>query len=123
VGGSSQIIAQSIPEGAKFASIDPSWIEITRERLGNLGVQDRCHFLPYDGWMLGAMNVSPLFDLIFDDGADRLRCPFALESWVVLEPGGFMLFHDTRRFRERRVGNSIVLRRSRRFIATSAWTG
>jgi hypothetical protein len=29
VGGSTQIIAQSIPEGAKFASIDtdPSWID------------------------------------------------------------------------------------------------
>ena len=102
VGGSSQIIAQSIPEGAKFVSIDTdsSWIEITRERLGKLGVQDRCHFLPYEGWMLGAMDVSPLFDLIFDDGADRLRCPFALESWVVLAPGGYMLFHDTRRLRD-----------------------
>jgi predicted O-methyltransferase YrrM len=100
VGGSTQVIAQSIPEGAKFASIDTdaSWIEITRERLGKLGVQDRCHFLTYDGWMPGAMSVSPLFDIIFDDGVDHLRRPFALESWVLLEPGGYMLFHDTRRF-------------------------
>jgi|GEM_PF-2420014 len=100
VGGSTQIIAQSIPAGAKFASIDtdPSWIDVTRERLGKLGVQDRCHFLRYDGWMPGAMSVSPLFDIIFDDGVDHLRRAFALESWVLLEPGGFMLFHDTRRF-------------------------
>jgi hypothetical protein len=48
--------------------------------------------------MPGAMNVSLPFELILR--TDRLRCPFALESWVVLEPGGFMLFHDTRRLRD-----------------------
>lgn len=100
VGGSTQILAQSIPEGAKLVSIDtdPAWIDVTRVRLGKLGVQDRCRFLAYEGWMPGAMAVSTRFDLIFDDGVDHLRRPFALESWPLLEPGGFMLFHDTRRF-------------------------
>ena len=100
VGGSTQIIAQSLPEGAKFATIDtdPSWIAVTKERLAKLRVADRCSFLEYDGWMPGAMGVSPLFDIIFDDGVDHLRRQFALDSWVLLEPGGFMLFHDTRRF-------------------------
>jgi hypothetical protein len=33
-------------------------------------------------------------------GRIAFRCPIALESWVVLEPGGFMPFHDTRRLRD-----------------------
>jgi predicted O-methyltransferase YrrM len=101
VGGSTQIIAQSVPAGATFVSLDtdPAWIAVTRDRLGKLGVADRCRFLPHDeAWLPAVTAASPSFDLIFDDGVDHLRRPFALESWPLLEPGGFMLFHDTRRF-------------------------
>jgi predicted O-methyltransferase YrrM len=100
VGGSTQIIAQSIRTGAVFVSIDTdrAWIDLTQERLRKLGVDDRCRLLDYEGWMGAATAISPRFDLIFDDGIDALRRPFALESWSLLEPGGFMVFHDTRRF-------------------------
>jgi predicted O-methyltransferase YrrM len=104
VGGSTQIIAQSLPPGAVFVSLDtdPAWIAVTRERLGKLGVADRCRFVAHDeGWRAAVIGDPPgaaTFDLIFDDGIDELRRPFALESWPLLQPGGFMLFHDTRRF-------------------------
>ncbi len=100
VGGSTQIIAQSIRAGTTFDSVDTDagWIDVTRDRLRKLGVEERCRLLPYEGWMAAATLASPRYDLIFDDGVDHLRRPFALESWALLEPGGFMLFHDTRRF-------------------------
>ncbi len=101
VGGSTQIIAQSIPGSAVFVSLDtdPAWIAVTRERLGKLGVADRCRFVAHDGaWLPEVTAAAASFDLIFDDGVDHLRRPFALETWPLLEPGGFMLFHDTRRF-------------------------
>ena len=100
VGGSTQILAQSLPAGAKLVSVETerSWIDVTRDRLGKLGVQDRCLFLEYEGWKAVATEITPRFDLIFDDGVDHLRRPFALDSWELLEPGGFMLFHDTKRF-------------------------
>jgi hypothetical protein len=100
VGGSTHIIAQSIRAGAVFVSVDTdrSWIDVTEERLRRLGVAERCRFLDYEGWMGAATAASPRFDLIFDDGVDAHRRAFALEAWPLLEPGGFMIFHDTRRF-------------------------
>ncbi len=100
VGGSTQILAQSVREGATLVSLDtdPSWIDITRERLRKLGVAERCRLLEYEGWLPAVTAFAPRFDLIFDDGVDHLRRQFALESWGLLEPGGFLLFHDTRRF-------------------------
>jgi len=100
VGGSTQIIAQSIAVDATFLSLDtdPAWIDVTQDRLRRLGVADRCRFFPYEGWREAVTAISPTFDLIFDDGVDAHRREFGLESWKLLEPGGFMIFHDTRRF-------------------------
>jgi predicted O-methyltransferase YrrM len=99
VGGSTQILAQSIPEGAKLLSLetDPAWIALTQERLAKLGVAHRALIVRYEGWMQTACDVSPSYDLIFDDGVDHLRREFALMAWPLLEPGGFLIFHDTRR--------------------------
>jgi predicted O-methyltransferase YrrM len=94
-GGSTQIIAQALPEGGSFLSLDtdPRWIATTRENLSRLGVGDRCELRRYEDWSPGAA----LFDLIFDDGEGRLRLDFALRSFPLLTIGGAFLFHDTRR--------------------------
>ena len=97
-GGSTQIIAQALPEGASFLSLDtePRWIATTRENLRRLGVEDRCQLHRYDDWTPDATQ----FDLIFDDGVGRLRLDFALRSFPLLAIGGALLFHDTRRQRD-----------------------
>jgi len=95
VGGSTQIIAQSISGDATFLSLDtdPRWIAVTRGNLRRLGVEDRCRLLRYEDWSPDAHS----FDLIFDDGESRLRRDFALRSFPLLAVGGALLFHDTRR--------------------------
>jgi hypothetical protein len=45
----------------------------------------------------GAHPTQQSFDLIFVDGIDTLRRPFAIHTWPLLVAGGVMLFHDTRR--------------------------
>lgn len=94
-GGSTQIIAQALPEGASFLSLDtePRWIATTRENLRRLGVDDRCQLLRYEDWTPDATQ----FDLIFNDGVGHLRRDFALRSFPRLAIGGALLFHDTRR--------------------------
>ena len=95
VGGSTQIIAQSLTDGASFLSLDTDsgWITTTGENLRRLGVEDRCRMIRYENWSPDATR----FDLIFDDGADHFRRDFALRSFPLLEIGGVILFHDTRR--------------------------
>lgn len=95
VGGSTQIIAQALPEGAFFLSLDtdPAWIATTRENLRRLGVDHRCQLMHYEDWPPDAAQ----FDLVFDDGVGSLRRDFALRSFPLLAVGGAMLFHDTRR--------------------------
>lgn len=97
-GGSTQIIAQAIPEGTSFLSLDTDlkWIATTRENLRRLGVGDRCQLHRYKDWTSDATQ----FDLIFDDGVGRLRRDFALRSFPLLAIGGALLFHDTRRRRD-----------------------
>jgi predicted O-methyltransferase YrrM len=94
VGGSTQIIAQSILPGTGFISLDTDdrWIEKTRVNLRRLGVEDRCRMLRY-----GDFPVTGEFDLIFNDGCESLRREFALKSFPLLAVGGALLFHDTRR--------------------------
>jgi predicted O-methyltransferase YrrM len=95
VGGSTQVIAQSIPIEASFTSLDtsPAWIETTRLNLRRLGVEGRCRLIRYEDWAPGESR----FDVVFDDGAGPLRRDFALRSFPLLEVGGVLLFHDTRR--------------------------
>ena len=95
VGGSTQVIAQSIPPSTTFISIDTSgeWIERTRENLRRLGVEGRCKMLLYKDWPA----TSGPFDFIFDDGEGSYRREFAMKTFPLLSVGGVMLFHDTRR--------------------------
>lgn len=95
VGGSTQIIAQSILQKTRFLSLDtdPVWIETTKRNLQRLGVQSRCSMLRYEQW---DPTPGEQFDLIFNDGAPDLRFEFALRCFSHLRIGGFLLFHDTR---------------------------
>lgn len=98
-GGSTQIIAQALPEGTSFLSLDtdPKWIATTRENLRRLGVDDRrCRLHRYEDWTPDATQL----DLIFDDGVGHLRRDFALRSFPLLAIGGALLFHDTRRLQD-----------------------
>lgn len=93
VGGSTQVIAQSIPSGASFISLDThdGWIETTQKNLQRLGVESRCQILRYENWPSGQ------FDFIFNDGQESFRREFGLRSFPMLKVGGVILFHDTRR--------------------------
>lgn len=95
VGGSTQIIAQSVSQNAHFLSLDtdPAWITTTELNLQRLGVQSRCEILRYEHW---TPTPGEHFDLIFDDGSPDLRLEFALRCFSHLRIGGFLLFHDTR---------------------------
>ena len=99
VGGSTQIIAQSLQSAARFLTIDTNndWITVTRSRLQKLGVANRCQFITYKNWLKA---VTGPFDLIFVDGVFSRRRAFAVRSWPLLAVGGFMLFHDTRRSKD-----------------------
>lgn len=96
VGGSTQIIAQSMRDGAEFFSLDtdPAWIALTQRTLKRLGVEQRVQMTAYDEWDPARLDN---LDLIFDDGADLLRKDFAFRSFPALKVGGVMLWHDTRR--------------------------
>lgn len=95
-GGSTQIIAQSMPKDGRMVSVDtePRWIETTRSRLALLGVEDRCRFVNYAAW---PRSVTGEVDLVFVDGLSTHRRAFAKTAWPLLRVGGVMLFHDTRR--------------------------
>lgn len=95
VGGSTQIIAQSIPQNVHFLGLDtdPAWIATTERNLQRLGARSRCSMLSYEQW---APTPGEQFDLIFNDGAPDLRLEFALRCFSHLRIGGFLLFHDTR---------------------------
>lgn len=97
VGGSTQIIAQSLGTKAVFTSIDtdPAWIVRTQDALQKLDVAARCNFTLYENW-----QPVGQYDLVFDDGADELRASFATQAFQSLSIGGVILFHDTRRYRD-----------------------
>ena len=102
-GGSTQIIAQVMPPGARLVTVETEarWIDLTRGRLEKLGVAKRVDFVKHDGWQRALEAPrSRSFDFIFVDGAWPLRRTFALESWRLLKVGGYMLLHDTRRAKD-----------------------
>jgi len=100
-GASTQVLAQTAPEGAEIVTVEtkPEWVERTRANLKRLGIARELRFVPYRGFW---RTVQGPFEMIFDDGIDRLRADFAERAWPMLAVGGCMLFHDTRRPRDAR---------------------
>ena len=101
-GASTQVLAQVAQAGAEIVTVEtkPAWVERTRENFRRLGISREVRFVPYRGFWRA---VEGPFDLVFDDGIDRLRAHFAERAWPMLAVGGCMLFHDTRRPRDARV--------------------
>jgi predicted O-methyltransferase YrrM len=100
-GASTHVLAQSAPPGAELVTVETKqeWIERTRRNLVRLGISSKVQFVPYGEFRSA---VQGQFDLIFDDGADKLRGEFAERAWPLLAVGGSLLFHDTRRPRDAR---------------------
>ena len=101
-GASTQVLAQSAPEGAEIVTVetDSGWIGRTRRNLQLLGVTREVKFVPYRGFWRALRGP---FDFIFDDGIDRRRGEFSEHAWPLLAIGGALLFHDTRRAADARV--------------------
>lgn len=94
VGGSTQIFAQCKPVQFTSVETDPAWVERTKNNLRRINHKEWTppKFVPYDLFTGGA------FDLIFVDGIPSKRLDFAMRVWPMLDIGGHMVFHDTRRF-------------------------
>lgn len=99
VGGSTQVIAQSLPHNGLFTSLDTdhSWIERTRSNLVSLGIEDRVLLVltSDDGDWNKIVTESP--DLVFVDGLRKLREAFFMWAFSKLKVSGKILVHDTRR--------------------------
>jgi predicted O-methyltransferase YrrM len=110
-GASTQVLAQSAPEGAEIVTVetDGRWIERTRRNLKLLGLTREVKFVAYRGFWRALQGP---FDFVFDDGVDKRRGEFAERAWPLLAVGGAMLFHDTRRAADART----ALRHAERFF-------
>ena len=98
MGGSTQILAQSLLPGHHLWSMDTdsTWIARTQKNLDTLQVpHDKYTLLEYDLGLDGTNGY--MFDLIFDDGVDDERFPFGICTFKKLKLGGWFLMHDTRR--------------------------
>lgn len=96
-GASTQVIAAHLSRIAKFTSIDTSreWIEKTKDNMKLLEITTEVEFHSYDAFW--ELPKTEKYDFIFNDGVDALRRDFAIKAWPLLQVGGHMAFHDTRR--------------------------
>lgn len=95
VGGSTQIFAQCKPVKLVCVDTDPTWVARTKDNLQRISHADWTApaFTPYD-----LFKYEGVYDLIFVDGVPDKRLDFAMRAWPILDTGGKMVFHDTRRF-------------------------
>jgi precorrin-6B methylase 2 len=108
-GASTQVLAQCSHPDSIIASVepDPEWIAMTQKNFDRLGISRTVRFILFKAWKKAAQFEAP-FDLIFDDGVDKLRRGFAESAWPLLKVGGHMLFHDTRRIKDLKNVLSVV---------------
>jgi predicted O-methyltransferase YrrM len=90
-GASTQVLAAYTKGAVTSVETNPWWITRTQENLTKLQLP-QVNFIDY-----AAFDYSGSYDLIFDDGVDGERLPFALKAWKCLRVGGKFCFHDTRR--------------------------
>lgn len=93
-GASTQILAAYGRGSVASVETDYAWIKKTRRNLEVLEIKKEVEFYLYDEFEI---YLSSQFDLIFIDGVNHLRLPFAFRTWPALAVGGAMCFHDTRR--------------------------
>lgn len=95
VGGSTQVFAQCKPKQLICLDTDPMWVARTTDNLKRISRDDWTvpSFVPHELFVYNGK-----FDLVFVDGVPEKRLNFAMRAWLMLETGGKMVFHDTRRF-------------------------
>lgn len=91
-GGSTQIFAQCMPQALVSVETSSHWAKKTHENIKKLDRKTPARFFEY------GLYPKDDYDLVFVDGLQELRREFAIDSWPLLNPGGVMIFHDTRRF-------------------------
>lgn len=91
IGGSTQIFAQCLPDKLVSVETDANWVEATINKLSLIENKTSPVIQDYNA------SIDGDYDLIFVDGVDQLRLPFAKKTWEKLKVGGVMIFHDTRR--------------------------
>lgn len=94
VGASTQVMAVTGVGSIHTLDTNMDWIKRTEQ---NLAKFRPLHRLVTFGWYASFEYAPPTYDLIFVDGVDRERFNFAFNAWPILNPGGVMAFHDTRR--------------------------
>jgi len=92
-GASTQVMAAYSTCPMRTVETDPTWIERTKQRMANLQLRE----IKYGTYQEFLQLPGNGYDLIFDDGVDRLRREFAFKAWPLLKVGGKLAFHDTRR--------------------------
>lgn len=91
-GASTQIFAAYSSGSILSVETHPDWIVKTKLNLDMLGIKKPVAFVDHF-----VFEPSGTYDLVFVDGIDEFRLPFALMAWPYLTVGGMMAFHDTRR--------------------------
>lgn len=97
VGASTQILTHYTPGKVVSYDTDTRWIDRIRDVVfPKVGVDGECEFrqLGHDLYMAGA------YDFAFIDCAREYRVPCADNAWTLLDEGGSIAFHDTRRARD-----------------------
>src|ERR1035437_170316 len=96
-GASTQVLSEYTT--GVLISIDTStdWIDKTKSNINILEIKNIPTFEFYDSFIPDCN-----FDLIFDDGVDHLRKDFAITMCKYLQIGGYMAFHDTRRWHDQK---------------------
>lgn len=95
-GGSTQILTHYSHGSVVSYDTEPAWIEKTIGNFKKLGIKGQCEFRTLDP----AIKLTGTYGLVFVDTAREFRLPFAMRAWNLLERGGQMAFHDTRRERD-----------------------
>lgn len=91
-GASTQIFAYYGRGVVVSVDTEQVWIDRTKANVDRLAPDSSVEFVLYE-------KFTPIigYDLIFVDGLNELRLPFAVMTWPALRVGGVMCFHDTRR--------------------------
>jgi len=93
-GASTQLFAAYGQDRVESVETDPAWIAKTERHLAALPDARPVVFHRWESF-----RPEGPYDLIFNDGIDRLREAFAFATWPHLQVGGVCCFHDTRRTR------------------------
>ena len=98
-GGSTQIFSQ-IAGSVLSLETHKGWIKVTKEIIAELGGESyEIRFLNH----VMDFKLTEKYDVIFVDGEWGKRLEFAIKAWPYLKEDGVMLFHDTRRDKDKNI--------------------